>query len=44
MKIIKRIILAFIPLSGLLAEETATVINTGKLAGPLGAAGAQCSR
>jgi len=37
MKIIKRIILAFIPLSGLLAEETATVINTGKLAGPLGA-------
>tara|TARA_Y100001934_G_C12216317_1_gene708564 strand:+ start:308 stop:619 length:312 start_codon:yes stop_codon:yes gene_type:complete len=37
MKIIKRIILASIPLSGLLAEETATVINTGKLAGPLGA-------
>ena len=37
MKIIKRIILASIPLSGLLAEETAAVINTGKLAGPLGA-------
>ena len=37
MKMIKRIILTSIPLSGLLAEETAAVINTGKLAGPLGA-------